>query len=731
MRPFLSLLFLLLSLHASAALSVYVDAWSATCGNPTGKARANPSGGVAPYTYSWSNGGDTDMITNLATGTYTVTVTDAIGDEIQGEAVIIDVPNLGYYGEEMFGMGGMTPCQGECNGGFRFYYSMIGQEPVVMTTDPPMNLDFTNEDPQTLYRVSQFSGACAGQVVNITIMDDNGCMGGAQITIPQPIVPEVIVLSSTASCTGEPDGTATVRVTMPTLDLGYEPYWELIARNEFGVESAFPVQLAFQQGSVEHVLQGLRPGNWNAVVRKTLNMGIQCGYEAPFSVADLGAACGQVEGTIHHESNQNCIQDNDEVGVAWRTLEFLPGPLYAITDATGNYRISLPYGNYTCTQIGPGIEQLCPPTTPIAVPVTTTPSTIDIADSITSPFDLAAHLHNNAARPGFQFNYYLHIRNYSAYPGDATTVDFSFDPVFSYVSSSHSPALNSPGAVRFVFPDMAPFGHANIRVTLQVPADAGLIGTQHDATLQVSSSLAENNTNNTVTETLTITGSFDPNDKQARTSTRWSETDYLLGQDEWIDYTIRFQNTGTDTAFTVLVTDTLSEHLDVGTLDILGSSHEMTPEIRHGRVLVFTFERIFLPDSNVNEAASHGYVSFRVRPNEQPGVMIANAADIYFDFNEPVRTNTTELWTSINTALNERNGSELHLYPSPVDDVLNVLAPAPHVARTFTIHGMDGRLVMKLAATQPLHVRALLPGMYTLNVELMNGSFMVSRFVKR
>lgn len=731
MRPLLSLLLLLLTVHAPAALSVYVDAWAATCGNPTGKARANPSGGVAPYTYSWSNGGDTDMITGLTAGTYTVTVTDANGDEVQGEAVINDVPNLSYIGEDMFGLGGMTPCPGECNGGFRIYYPMIGQDPVVLTTDPPMNLDFTNEDDQTLFRVSQFSGACAGELVNITIMDDNGCMSVAQVTIPQPVVPEVVVLSSTASCTGEPDGTATVRVTMPSPDLGYEPYWELIARNELGVESAFPVQLTFPQGSVEYVLQGLRPGNWNAVVRKTLYMEIQCEYEAPFSVADLGAACAQVQGAIHHESNQNCAQDNDEVGVAWRMLEFLPGPLYAITNSTGNYNISLPYGNYTCTQIGDGIEQLCPPTTPIAIPVTTTPSVIDIADSITSPFDLAAHLCNTTARPGFQFNYNLHIRNYSAYPGEATTVDFSYDPIFSYVSSSHNPALNSTGVLRFEFPDMAPFGHANIRVTLQVPANAGLIGTQHDATLQVSSALVENNANNTTTETLTITGSYDPNDKQARTSTRLSETDYLLGQDEWVDYTIRFQNTGTDTAFTVVVTDTLSEHLDLRTLDILGSSHEMTPEIRNGNVLVFLFDRILLPDSNVNEAASHGYIAFRIRPIEQPGVMITNAADIYFDFNEPVRTNTTELWMSISTTVGEQRSPVLHLYPSPVDDVLNVQVPASHTPRTFIVHGMDGHQVMWQAASQPLRVRALPTGVYSLEVEFTNGSSMVSRFVKR
>ncbi|MBL7953286.1 MAG: hypothetical protein JNM62_16385 [Flavobacteriales bacterium] len=733
MRPLLSLLLLLLSLHVSAALSVYVDAWAATCGNPTGRARANPSGGVAPYIYSWSNGGDTDMITDLAAGTYTVTVTDAIGDEVQGEAVIEDVPSLGNHGPDMFAFGGMTPCVGECNGGFRFYMGAQGQQPVVVTTDPPMDLEFTNQDPITLWTSRQFRGACAGQVVDLQIVDDNGCFGTAQITIPEPVVFETTVLATTGSCTGGTGGTATVQVDLMNADLGYEPYWQLVARDDQGVEAS-SIDLTFQQAG-EHMFFGLHPGAWTAILRKNFGTGPgapdNCEFTAPFTIADVGSACGIVNGTVHHESNQNCAQDNGEVGVPYRLLEFIPGPFYALTSATGSYQAALPFGNYSLAQIGEGIEQLCPPSTPILVPVSTTPSSINIADSITSPFDLVAHLCNTTARPGFQFNYNLHIRNYSAYPGEATTVDFSYDPIFSYVSSSHNPALNSPGVLRFDLPDMAPFGHANIRVTLQVPADAGLIGTQHDATLQVSSSLAENIANNTTTETLTITGSYDPNDKQARTSTRLSGTDYLLGQDEWIDYMIRFQNTGTDTAFTVVVTDTLSEHLDLRTLDILGSSHEMTPEIRNGSVLVFTFHSILLPDSNVNEASSHGYIFFRIRPFEQPGVMITNAADIYFDFNEPVRTNSTELWMSVTTALDEDPSPDVTLFPSPVDDVLNVQLPASHTARTFIIHGMDGRQIVRQAASLPLHVRMLPSGVYSLEVEFTNGSSMVSRFVKR
>jgi hypothetical protein len=59
-------------------------------------------------------------------------------------------------------------------------------------------------------------------------------------------------------------------------------------------------------------------------------------------------------------------------------------------------------------------------------------------------------------------------------------------------------------------------------------------------------------------------------------------------------------------------------------------------------VLTFTFANINLPDSNRNEPASHGYLKFSIAPLAAvaQGTRIENSADIFFDYNEPVRTNT-------------------------------------------------------------------------------------------
>mgnify|MGYP000753557205 CR=1 FL=1 len=137
-----------------------------------------------------------------------------------------------------------------------------------------------------------------------------------------------------------------------------------------------------------------------------------------------------------------------------------------------------------------------------------------------------------------------------------------------------------------------------------------------------------------------VVASCDPNDKTA-VPTGYDDQ-HLIRANETIEYKIRFQNTGTDTAFQVVIVDTLSPLLDARTLETGASSHPYHLEIYPGGILHFVFRPIALPDSNVNEIASHGYVKFRIgqQPDLADGTVIENTAAIYFDQNNPVFTNT-------------------------------------------------------------------------------------------
>ncbi len=140
---------------------------------------------------------------------------------------------------------------------------------------------------------------------------------------------------------------------------------------------------------------------------------------------------------------------------------------------------------------------------------------------------------------------------------------------------------------------------------------------------------------------IEVIGSFDPNDKQA-IPIGYGEEHYIE-QNIPIEYKIRFQNTGTDTAFTVVLLDTLSQFLNPMTVRPGASSHPYTYSISGPGIMEFRFDNIMLPDSNVNEMLSHGFVKFEIEQmlDNPIGSIIENSAAIYFDFNEPVITNTT------------------------------------------------------------------------------------------
>lgn len=135
-------------------------------------------------------------------------------------------------------------------------------------------------------------------------------------------------------------------------------------------------------------------------------------------------------------------------------------------------------------------------------------------------------------------------------------------------------------------------------------------------------------------------GAVDPNDKTAA-PTGYNPA-HIIRANTDLEYKIRFQNTGTDTAFTVVIVDTLSQLLDWASLEAGVSSHPYRLDVSPGGVLRFVFTNILLPDSNVNEAASHGFVKFRIaqRADLPVGTVIENTAGIYFDFNDAVVTNT-------------------------------------------------------------------------------------------
>lgn len=164
------------------------------------------------------------------------------------------------------------------------------------------------------------------------------------------------------------------------------------------------------------------------------------------------------------------------------------------------------------------------------------------------------------------------------------------------------------------------------------------------------------------------TGAYDPNDKRGFPLGLGALNNIKSNQQ--LDYMIRFQNTGTDTAFNVVIRDTLAHELDIFSVLSGVSNHDYDFRMYGSRILEWTFSNIMLPDSNVNEPASHGFISFQV--NQMPDLpdftQINNRVGIYFDFNPPIITNTTLHTINDNFYNADTDGDGIKNLSDPDDD---------------------------------------------------------------
>jgi uncharacterized repeat protein (TIGR01451 family) len=361
-----------------------------------------------------------------------------------------------------------------------------------------------------------------------------------------------------------------------------------------------------------------------------------------------------------------------------------------------------------------------------------TPVVQNIANSSTEPLDLGVNTSNTFARPGFATQLFSTARNNSPQPSGPVTVTCTYDAALTYVSASPMPTVNG-NTLTWQLPAFNSFGTASFVVDLQVPV-ATLLGTELVSTWTVDNTLIDANAaNDTEQSTRIVTGSYDPNVKELRTSSGTSDTQYFLGTDNHLDYTIHFQNTGTDTAFTVVVTDTLDAALDMASFQHGTSSHPCTVDFLTDRVVRWTFANILLVDSTTNEAGSHGLTTFRIRLAEPviPGTVIPNAADIYFDFNPPIRTPDALIITELSTGLRNPESAALYVVPNPAHDRMSVVG-APDAVRVAVL-AADGRRVLEhdLRNGHTWNVSALPAGLYTVQVLDAHGAVRSTRVVKQ
>jgi uncharacterized repeat protein (TIGR01451 family) len=229
-------------------------------------------------------------------------------------------------------------------------------------------------------------------------------------------------------------------------------------------------------------------------------------------------------------------------------------------------------------------------------------------------------------------------------------------------------------------------------------------------------------------------GAFDPNDKQVYPQGTGEEGYILADQD--LLYTIRFQNTGTAPAVNVYILDEIDTDLQLGSLEVLESSHPMFTEVLDNNTVKFRFDNIMLPDSTNNEPESHGFVTYRIsmQPGLQPGEEITNTAGIYFDFNAPIITNTVLNTIAFPVGIAGTETTGFAVYPSPAQDQIQVQIAGNWTGSVLRIFAANGAEVSQKTlgeAPYVVNVSDLSSGVYFAVLTSREGQQIRTRFAKK
>jgi hypothetical protein len=400
-----------------------------------------------------------------------------------------------------------------------------------------------------------------------------------------------------------------------------------------------------------------------------------------FWVVKLAEHYNSITGKLYADLNSNNAQDAGEPVLANRkvteqnTNRFgfsgWNGLYYVAVVDTGNYSVTAePLNNFTSA---PLIHNA------YFSSILQTDSLNDFAFQPNAVFnDLCITITPATAfRAGMNATYVINYENVGTTTMNNCSVIFFPHSAVSYVGSNVTPFSVAPDSVFWNIGALTPFQTGSIVVTVNVTVGTPIGSTINSGVrIEPVSGDANPNSNTDYWVGLT-TGAVDPNDILVNRITLFT-TDFP--NPPFLEYIIRFQNVGNDTAFTVLIFNPIDTNkLELNTLDFVSSSHPVDMQyVLHERHMKFTFNNILLPDSTTNEPMSHGFVRYKIKPKPNLVVndSISNDATIYFDFEAPLLTNTVVTTVVLPTGLNDgipaQDNVTVWVWPNPVKENLNV-----------------------------------------------------------
>lgn len=642
--------------NVTTPINVYYTSTQSQCTSATGTATLNVSGGVAPYTYYWSSNPtlNSPTITNLPIGLHFFEVTDANGCIRTGQVNISSVSTINASIQA-----GLVVCP-----------ATVGSLSAnVSGTNGPFSYNWSNAATTSIITGVPFGS------YGCVITDALGCSVTKWGTLSSVSPVNVSVTTTPATCIFNTDGSATSTVTGGTA----------------------PYTYSYSNGSTIATASNLGVNGYNLNVTDANG----CTSNEYFTITNANSSQNcycTISGTVFADGNSNCIQEVSENGIE-NIMIHCSGIGYAFTDANGNYSFQVPTGTYTISEQANQYYPLssCQSNSnSVSVVAASGCNTIvDFSNTIFAIHDLKIVTINSTVPPipGNPYQQKIVVKNEGTVTESTIQLGYEKDVQIPFINSSLASfsqlnPLSNPDwySIQTGFPSLSPNASQVILLDYNTPTTIP-IGTSvtyidtvaHLGPLDVNWLLDNTPWNNYNNYQTTVVGAYDPNYKEVSPKGDGIAGNISSDVTEF-DYTIHFQNEGTYFAQNIVVTDQLDVDFDWTTLKPGYSDYVYSTTISETGLATFTFANINLPwKSSFGDGLSSAAFSYSIeRKSTTPiGTEFTNSADIFFDYNAPITTNTT-LNTLSSLGLNENTNSvssegiSISLFPVPTNDKLSI-----------------------------------------------------------
>ncbi len=442
------------------------------------------------------------------------------------------------------------------------------------------------------------------------------------------------------------------------------------------------------------------------------------------------------------DTNNNGVKDSGENDAPFGDFE------YTINGGSQNYWVSSNYGsafvletnpsnNYSFTYvIDSDYSSMYTVSNPTISNVTigSNPNLVSLNFPITSIVNyndlLVNYIPIEQARAGFD---YLNRISYTN-SGNTTingSLTFVKDNALSIGSISETVNYTSTGFT-FDFTNLLPFETRTIVFLLDVPS-IPIVSIGQSLTNSVSITTAVSEailTNNSSSFTTQVVASYDPNDKVEAHGDKIVFSTFA--PDDYLVYTIRFENTGTAYAENITITDLLDSKIDENSIKMVASSHYYDL-VRTENNLTWNFRNIYLPVSVPNTTIGKGFITFKAKLNSgfAVGDIVSNMANIYFDTNPAIETNTftTEFVSTLSTTNYDSN--EVTISPNPTKSEININGAIN--IKTVELFDFQGRLLIAKSVINTLTTldfAGYVEGVYFLRIVDIENNMVIKKVIK-